>query len=188
MLPVGPSLCNLRPMIFRLAALLALAGTALAAGAEWRDEPALAGLTYDGRADANGVSAVAGWTLDGGLYVSDQHHTLNFISSKGRIGVMLSTFVSRAEDGVATFTGTSAMSVPVIDNLAYIDTNCGEGADFEGVTSATEFVAGIAPKTGGTNENGRFHGLIAAAKIDLTAGTITPVDPAGIYCIQEEVH
>ncbi|MFT3810861.1 MAG: hypothetical protein QM698_13155 [Micropepsaceae bacterium] len=175
-------------MIFRLALLFALTGAALAAGAEWRDEPALAGLTYDGRADANGVSAVADWTLDGGLYVSDQHHTLSFISSRGRIGVMLSTFVGRAEDGVATFTAGAAMSVPVIDNFAYVDTNCGEGAGFEGVTSQTEFIAGIAPKTGGAVEDGRFHGLIAAAKIDLTTGAITPVDPSGVYCIQEEVH
>ena len=194
MLPGGRALCNLRPMnlrptISRLALLAALTGPALAAAAEWRDEPALVGLTYDGRETLDGVPAVAGWHLDGGQYVSDRHATLSFISSKGRIGLMLSTFVSRADDGIATFTATRAMSVPVIDNFAYIDTQCGEGADFGGVTSQTEFVAGIAPKVGAKDTgNGLYTGLIAAAKIDLAAGTITPVDPAGIYCIQGEAN
>lgn len=175
-------------MFLRLAALVsALAGTAPAAAAEWRDEPALAGVTYDGRADAEGVSAVAGWRLDGGVYVSDEHFTLNFVSAKGRTGVMLSTFVSRAEDGVATFTAGKAMSVPVIDNFAYTDINCAE-AGSAWVPEQTRFVVGIVPKTATSNDAGQVGGLIAAAKVDLTAGTITPVDPKGIYCIQEEGH
>lgn len=174
-------------MLLRLAALLALTATAMAATTEWREESALAGVTYDGRADADGVSAVAGWRLDGGVYVSDEHFTLNFVSAKGRTGVMLSTFVSRAEDGVATFTAGKAMSVPVIDNFAYTDINCAEvGSEWN--PEQTKFIVGIVPKTAASNGAGQVGSLIAAAKVDVTAGTITPVDPKGIYCIQEEGH
>lgn len=165
----------------------ALAGAALAAGLDWRPEPALQNVDYVGRTPESGELLVEGWRLDGGLYVSDDHYALATISTDLRLGLMTEKFRHREDDGVVAWTITQALSVPADRETMFIDMTCGEGPGFTVEMSPTMLIVGIAPK-GVTSDGPVYTGLAAAARIDLTSGTIEPIDPAGIYCIQEEAN
>lgn len=189
MLPGGAALCNLRPMLkhWLIAAALVAPALALTPPRAWEPIPDLPGTDYIGRSDANGELVVAGWRSIGGQYVSDDLHSLAFIAKDGRIGLMTDIFRHREADGAAAWTVKEAMSFTADAAEAYIDTNCGAGPGFEGNESPTDLTVGIVPMNAATEE-GRVTRLYGAAKVDLKSGTIQPLDPTGIVCLQEELH
>ena len=168
--------------------LILAALPALAAPAVWQPVPELPGTEYVGRADANGDLVIAGWRSDGGTYVSDDLHALAFISTDTQVGVMTDAFRGREADGAAAWTVKAAMSVAADRDAVYVDTNCGEGADFDPYAPRTALIVGIVPNNAPSTD-GVITGLRAAAKIDLVSGVIEPIaDPSGISCIMEEAH
>jgi len=175
-------------MIKLLLIATAIAGTVLAAPAEWRAETGLAGTDYVGRSGPDGVLLVKGWREDGGTYVGDDLHAIAFISMPDRVGIMTNAFRLREPDGAAAWTIKAAMSVAVDRDTVYVETRCGEGRDFPSGDSQTVMVIGIASQSRLTSDGSHFTGLVAAAKVDLRSGTIEPIDPVGIYCVQEELN
>lgn len=171
-----------------LTTLVLAALPALAAPPAWTPVPELPGTDYVGRNDANGELVVAGWRLDGGIYVGDEFHALAFISTPGRIGVMTDAFRHREPDGAVAWTTTAAMSIAADRTNAYVDTNCGEGTDFDPYAARTSVIAAIVPHNA-PSTNGRITQVRAAARVDLVTGAIEPIaDPSGISCITEEAN
>lgn len=169
-----------------LTTLILMALPALAAPPVWTAVPELPGADYVGRSDADGQLVVAGWRVDGGQYVSDDLHALAFISTEARVGLMTDAFRHREPDGVAAWTVKAAISIAADRNAVYVDTNCGEGTDFDPYAPRTTLVVGIVP-TNAPTKDGVVTGLVAAAKVDLVSGAIDPIaDPAGISCLMEE--
>ncbi len=158
----------------------------LAAAPAWAPVPELPGTQYVGRSDADGLLIVAGWRVDGGQYVGDDTHALAFISTETHVGIMTDAFRHREEDGAVAWTVKAAMSIAADRNAVYIDTNCGEGVDFDPHATRTSLIVAVVP-TNAPSRDGVITGLHAAARVDLVSGAIEPLaDTSGISCIMEE--
>lgn len=171
-----------------LTTLILAALPALAAPPAWLPVPDLPGTQYVGRSDANGELVVAGWRIGGGMHVRDDLHALAFIATDTRVGLMTDAFRHREADGAAAWTVKAATSIEADPDAVYVDTNCGESADFDPYAERTTLIVGIVP-VNAPSKDGVITGLRAAARVDLVSGVIEPIaDPTGISCIMEEGH
>lgn len=178
------------------------AGTASAASAEpkpaptpapapapaesgWREETAMAGVQYVGRVPESGELLVEGWRNDGGMYVSDELKSFAYYTSAERLAIATETFRHREPDGVAAWTIHSFMSFPGDREKMGLAYSCGLGADFEAHVSETELVIGVVDFAKVPHDKELYaEGIVAAAKVSLSTGTIEPIGTEGVYCIQ----
>jgi hypothetical protein len=175
----------LQAVLTLIAALAATTPPAAApALAGWQAEPEMAGLQYVGRIPPDGPLMVGEWRNDGGLYVADELRALALYSNDDRVGLATEIFRLREPDGVAAWTIDRFMSFPGNRETVGVVTECGMGADFGGRTSETDLIVGVADYAAVPRDTELYTGLLAAAKVDLKTGTIEPIDPKGVYCIQ----
>lgn len=151
----------------------------------WREETEMAGMQYVGRVPKDGTGLyVQGWRNDGGTYVSDDLHALANYSQEHRLAISTERFRFREPDGVAAWTITKFMSFPSPRASVGISMECGIGPDFESKRVPTEIVAAVVDWNKVPEETPHQGGIIAAAKVDLTTGSIEPIETADVYCAQ----
>ncbi len=186
MLPGATALCNLAPMLRTtiIPALMTGAALAAATGGRWRVESSLEGLDHKIQRNAAGEDTLAGWRIDGGTSPGDDLHAITIISNPERLGFTVDALGARDGDGRPSATIVKAASFPADREHTSIEFGCGPGFGFEADFTRAEFIAAILPYDAPTAgpRNDYYGGVIAAARIDLKAGTIEFIDPSDIHC------
>jgi hypothetical protein len=173
----------------RRLALLAftLATPACADVPDWREEADMAGVQYIARVPADGSGLfVDGWRNDGGLYLSEDLHSIATYSVGDRLAVSTEAFRRREAGGVPAWTITGFWSHPADREDAGVNTLCGIGADMAGWEDASERVVALVDWSDAPRDQEIHHdGVFAAARVDLETGAITPIPVDDVYCYQE---
>lgn len=166
-----------------------LTTSAVAAPAEWRDEPSMAGTAYRGYAPPGEDLVVGGWRDDGGLSLRDDLVGIGFHSAGDRMAIATKSLTGRDEGGIPSWRIIGMKSVKLDPKTHFVSVACGKGQNFEDPTVAAkatnELLVAILPSEG-SGEAEYVNDLVALARVNLVSGAITPmaVDKT-YYCKME---
>jgi hypothetical protein len=169
-----------------LAAMLcveASGGTAPAPG--WQYEADMIDIAYTGRVPEGGELKVKDWRNDGGMMAAENRLAIASYSKQDRIAISLEKLRGNEADGAASWTILSFMSFSADRTKAGFHYDCGIGKNFmQHITDNTKVVA-VVPYDNKTTpgEEPFTNGILAAAELDLVTGSITPISPADVYCV-----
>ncbi len=168
-------------------AVVLLALPACAEAPDWRRETGMIGVEYAGRVPQGGFLSVEEWRSDGGFFISEDLHSVSNYSSAKRLAVSVEAFRHREPDGVAAWTIADFWSWPASHETAGVVTLCALSPDWEDWSAdPANYIVAIAEWDAiPPDEVVYSDGILAAVRVDLVAGQITPIETGGVYCFME---